>query len=191
MLRNLVPALGLVLLAAVPAPADKNLDDLWIHVAVDGSDQDPERVRVNLPLGLLESVLPLIEEDEFHHGKIRLDDGDLEHDDVVAILRAVAEAKDGEYVTVEDGPDHVRVAKKGDQVLVRVEERHGDGDTEHVDIRIPVKVLDALVSAGEDEIDVIAAVQALGEHGKGDLVTVNDEDGTLVRIWVDESNESD
>ena len=49
MLKYLAATLGILLLAAAPVSAGRNLDDLWIHVAVDGSDDDPERVRVNVP----------------------------------------------------------------------------------------------------------------------------------------------
>jgi hypothetical protein len=163
----------------------------WLHVAVDGHHEE-ERVRVNLPLSLLSAVLPLIEDEGFHDGRIVFDDAELDRADLVALLEAVRDAEDGEYVTIRDRGDHVRIAKDGKHVLVHVEERWGDAEEadETVEIRVPLAVVDALVSGEDDELNVLAAVEALGKHGDGNLVTVND-DGDLVRIWVDGQNQSD
>jgi hypothetical protein len=194
MLRNLTVALtvtlGLALAGNAAAQHSHDKDKLWIHVSVDGKGEDAERVRVNLPLRLIEAILPLIEEEEFSHGKIHLDDHDLDHADIVAILKAVTEAEDGEYVTVQDGDETVNVSKKGKHLYVKVNEGRSDR-SERVDLKIPVAVLEALVSGGKDELDLMAGIRALGDHAEGDLVTVNDNDGTVVRIWVDAKNSSD
>jgi len=54
-----------------------------------------------------------------------------------------------------------------------------------------MKVVEALFSAGKDELDVLAALRALSAHG-GDteLVSVKDEENT-VRVWLDSKNSSD
>jgi hypothetical protein len=83
----------------------------------------------------------------------------------------------------------VRVAKRGKMLTVKVEDL-SEGGREQVDIQVPVAVLHALVSGDEGELDVAAAIRALGKHDTGDLVTVNDDDGTVVRIWIDETNAS-
>ncbi|MGQ0721320.1 MAG: hypothetical protein ACT4PE_07065 [Candidatus Eiseniibacteriota bacterium] len=184
MVRAAILSIGLLFLVG---DATAGSDRRWIHVTVDG--EDGERVRVNVPLSLIETVLPLIEDDDFRHGKIRLDDTDLDRDEVLAMLRAVDQAEDGEYVTVDDGDEHVRVAKQGKMLTVKVEDL-SEGGKEHVDIQVPVAVLHALVSGDEDELDVVAAIEALGKHSDGDLVTVNDDDGTVVRIWIDDANAS-
>lgn len=186
MSRFLIAGLAILLLGTGATAQAK--DDLWVHVSVDGGhDDEGERVRVNVPLQLVSTILPLIEHDEFHGGRIRLDDEDLDHEDVVAILRAVAEADEGEYVTIEDDDDIVHVSKKDKVLTVQVRDRDEE-DGDHVDIQIPVSVLQALVSGDEDELDVMAAIEALGKEGKGNLVTVNDEDGTLVKVWIDDRN---
>jgi hypothetical protein len=162
--------------------------DQWLHIAVDGVGHNAERVRVNLPLTLVEAVLPLIEESEFRHGKIVLDNEEFRRADIVEILRAVREAQEGEYVTIEDYEDHVRISKEEDYIVVEASE--GGRHPSQVDIRVPVVVLDALVSGGSDELNILAAIEALGEHGDGDLITVND-DGETVRIWIDRENVSE
>jgi len=60
-----------------------------------------------------------------------------------------------------------------------------------VDITVPMKVVDALLStAKENELDVAAALRALSDAGDSLLVTVQDA-SQHVRIWVDSKNNPD
>jgi hypothetical protein len=59
-----------------------------------------------------------------------------------------------------------------------------------VEIKVPMKVVDALFSSGKDELDVVAALRALSSNGDMELVSVKDDDET-VRIWIDSKNISD
>jgi hypothetical protein len=59
-----------------------------------------------------------------------------------------------------------------------------------VEVKVPMKVVDALFSAGKDELDLVAALHALSAHGDTELVSVKSEDNT-VRIWLDSKNISD
>jgi len=85
-------------------------------------------------------------------------------------------------VEEEDG-DHVTVARKGDMVQVRVEDR-GDGDQVRVDV--PTAVVDALLSAPGQELNVRAAMAELRKM-KGEIVSVKDKDST-VHVWIDEES---
>jgi hypothetical protein len=59
-----------------------------------------------------------------------------------------------------------------------------------VDVKVPFSVVNALLSGGKDELDVVAALRALGEYPNLDLVTV--EDGSSkVRVWIDSKNVAD
>jgi hypothetical protein len=182
--RTLLLSLGILGLAGA-APAASGHDARWIHLSVDGGPED-ERVRINVPLRLVETVLPLIEREELGGGKIRIDDHELDRTEIAAILRAVGEAQDGDYVTVDERDGRLRVAKRGKMLVLKAGE--GEGSAKEQDIQVPVAVLSALVSGKEDELDLLAAVRALGDHHRGDLLTVNDADGTTVRIWIDDSN---
>jgi len=53
-----------------------------------------------------------------------------------------------------------------------------------VRVRFPLDVVDALLSGGENELDLIAALDALADHGGGDLVTVESDDESI-RVWID------
>ncbi len=151
-----------------------------------------EMVRVNLPLDLVESVLPTINKEHVHNGKVTIDQAHLNEVDVHAVMTAVRNAKDGEYVTVQGNDDDVRVAKEGGRLLVHVKNKnHGDqAKGSEVEIKIPMHVIDALFSAGKDELDIVAGLHALALQGDTELVSVKDQDST-VRVWLDSKNVGD
>lgn len=179
--------LGLLILLVSGAVTLAQAETKWLHVKVNEGGEHGEMVRVNLPLDLVAKVLPLVKMEEFDRGKVRIDGEEFSEVDIRGILAAVNDAEDGEYVTV-DGPDeNVKVAKKGNLLLVDVKE--SCGDHEEVKIRIRMEVVEALLSGDDDELDILAAVHALGEYDDVDLVTVDSEDET-VRIWIDSQNTS-
>jgi len=157
-------------------------EDLWLHVYVqDGSD---ETVKVNVPLSLVESILPMIETDEFKGGKIQvMEEIEAEGVDIRGIWQELRNAKDGDYVTVQGQDENVRVSKEDGYIKINVDE----GD-DQVRVRVPLEVLDALFSGDEDELDLLAAIRTLGKFAGEDLVVVESDDET-VRIWIDESQE--
>lgn len=182
MIRKIVPMLLVLLIAAPVVFAG---DGQWLHVFVEEKGENGEKVRVNLPLSLIEAVIPLIEEEEFSGGKIKIDSEEFTSEQMHQILKAVSEAEEGEYVHIEDVDENVRVSKKGDFLMVQVMEESGEsGDGATVDVKIPLGVLEALTSGNEDELDLLAAIHALGDHGVGDFVVINDDDET-VRVWID------
>jgi len=170
-----------VLLSAPPA-------DRWLHVRVAGGKGEGETIRVNVPLSFAEKVLPAIQVDKLRNGKVKLGQGTMDGVDLRAVLEAVRDTQDGEFVTVEEGGDNVRVAKEKGYLLAKV--REGKNTRTKVDVKIPLSVVEALLSGRKDELDLGAGVRALSAHGDVLLVTVNDEDST-VRVWVDSQNVSD
>jgi hypothetical protein len=160
--------------------------DHWLHVKIDSTDDEGEEVRVNIPLNLVETLLPMIDAEPLHHGILELEDIDLEGIDPRALLQALRDTPDSDFVTVKSKKESVRVAKEGDFLIVRVEEARGEG--ENVLVKFPMTVVDALLSGTEgDGLNIMAAIDALGSYKGGDLVTVQDGD-QYVRIWIDSSN---
>jgi len=166
----------------------------WLHVRVDDTRADGEIVRVNLPLSVAEKVLPAIRAHKLAEGKIQLSELRIHDVDLRAILEAVKGSADGEFVTVESKKQNVRVAKQGGYLLVKVREHKKAGTPdefeETVDIKMPMTVVDAMLSAGPDELDVLAALRALRAHGDAELITVKERTQT-VRIWIDRKNTSE
>lgn len=178
--------------------------DQWIHVRVESREDKTETVRVNVPVDMAVKVLPAIKNKNLCDGKVHIDSGHIDDVDLHTMLDAVRTAKDGEYVTVESKDANVRVAKSSGYLYIHVTEKKpsektakaaGDKDSaknaalkeSKVEVKIPMKVVDALLSAGKDQLDVVAALRALSANGGMELVSVKDDDST-VRVWIDSKN---
>jgi ABC-type oligopeptide transport system substrate-binding subunit len=163
--------------------------DRWLHVRVTNPGSKEETVRVNVPLELAEKVLPTINKDRLHSGKVRFDDIDCHGVDLRALADAVRTSKDGEFVTVQNKDSDVRVAKQNGTLFVHVIDKNRAKKSQ-VEVRVPMRVVDALFSAGKDELDLVAALHALSSQVDTELVSVKDEENT-VRVWLDSKNATD
>jgi hypothetical protein len=110
---------------------------------------------------------------------------DLAGVDLERILDELTRTGDADFVKVRDGDETVTVSKRGEFLLVNVDEPSGGTE---VRVRLPLSVIHALLGDSSDlsTLDLSAALSALGEF-RGDLVTVRDG-GETVRIWIDENN---
>jgi len=185
---------ALVLLAAAAglspvASAQAAQTERWLHVRVDNQMAKGEMVRINLPLSLAEKVLPAINKDRLHNGRITISGADVNGVNLRALLDALRTTRDGEFVTVQGTSGDVRVVKQAGYLLVHVR-GNKDATNKRVEIRMPLTVVDALLSSGSNELDLVAALRALGAQGDTELVSVKDEKST-VRIWLDSKNTSE
>jgi len=189
----LIPGMALAQTPAAKAnstPATTSAkQDRWLHVRVVSSDAKGETVRVNVPLELAEKVLPAINHDRLHDGKVKIDCAHVNDVDLRAMVEAIRTAKDGEYVTVQGTENDVRVAKQDNHLIVHVLDK-GKSKKSQVEIKVPMRVIDALFSAGKDELDLVAALHALSAAGDTELVSVKDNENT-VRVWLDSKNVTD
>jgi hypothetical protein len=177
---------------AKPAPSTSSASEKgerWLHVRVICTDGKGDTVRVNVPLELAEKVLPAVNHDRLHNGKVRIDSSDINDVDLHALMEAIRSAKDGEYVTVQGNDNDVRVAKEGNQLMIHVVDKSGSKKSQ-VEVKVPMKVVEALLSAGKDELDLVAALHALGAQGDVELVSVKDSENT-VKVWLDSKNVAD
>ncbi len=197
---RILPVLAVVVFAAVAAlapmasaqaeqPGQSTPPERWLHVRVDNMEAKGEMVRINVPLSLAEKVLPTINKDKLRNGRITINQADVNGVDLRALLDAVHSARDGEFVTVQGTTGDVRVVKQAGYLLVHVRENK-DASKKRVEVRVLLSVVDAMLSAGPNELDLVAGVRALGAHGDTELVTVKDEKST-VRIWLDSKNTSE
>jgi hypothetical protein len=161
----------------------------WLHVRVICTDGKGDTVRVNVPLELAEKVLPAVNHDRLHNGKVKIDNSDINDVDLHAIMEAIRSARDGEYVTVQGNENGVRVAKEGNHLIVHVVDKEGSKKSQ-VEVKVPMKVVEALLSAGKDELDLVAALHALSLQGDVELVSVKDSENT-VKVWLDSKNVAD
>lgn len=163
--------------------------DRWLHVRVISTDAKGETVRVNVPLELAERVLPAVNHDRLHDGKVKIDTGHMKDVDLREVLEAIRTAKEGEYITVQGDENDVRVAKESNHLIIHVVDK-GNAKKCQVEIKVPMKVIDALFSAGKDELDLVAALHALSAQGDTELVSVKDNQN-IVKVWLDSKNVSD
>jgi hypothetical protein len=193
----LIPGIVRAQATAIPASSDKattsasksTSGERWLHARVINTDNRGETVRVNVPLELAEKVLPAVNHDRLHNGKVRIDQAHMDDVDLHAIMDAIHSAKDGEYVTVQGTENDVRVAKENNHLIIHVVDKQGSKKCQ-VEIKVPMKVVDALFSAGKDELDLVAALHALSSQGDTELVSVKDS-GNTVKIWLDSKNVAD
>jgi hypothetical protein len=167
----LLLAVGTTLLAAPP--------EQWIHVRVVSTDAKGESVRVNIPMSFAEKILPTICAEKFHGGKVKFD-GHISDVDLRTIFEAIRTTPDNEFVTVTSRDEDVRVAKAGGNLLIKVHQKHADkhGSNENVDVKVPLSVVQALLSGNKDELDIMAGIR------------VNDGSQT-VRVWTDTRSSSE
>src|SRR5438309_8438814 len=116
----LIPGLALAQAPAAKASSTPSTtsakQDRWLHVRVISSDAKGETVRVNVPLELAERVLPAINHDRLHDGKVKIDNAHVNDVDLRALVEAIRTAKDGEFVTVQSNDSDVRVAKQNNHL---------------------------------------------------------------------------
>jgi hypothetical protein len=163
--------------------------DRWLHVRVENQATKGETVRVNVPLEMAERVLPTIRKNRLQYGKVKL--REMNHDvDLRALLDAVRSSKDGEFVTVQQKDADVKVSKQNGYLFVHVVDKKAQSKGSQVEVKLPMKVVDALLSAGDNELDLVAGLRALYGQPDTELVSVRDREN-IVRVWLDSKNVSD
>jgi len=176
-MRNLLGALVLASVAVSASAAAS--DDRWIHVRVDDAGGEHGRVDIQVPVGLVSTLLPALK-GKHGHGAIELNGKDLDMAEIRGYWSAVRSAKDGEYVTVRDNDSDVRISKSGGFLRVTVDDRDGGS---RVRMKLPVPFVDAVL-AGGNTIDADAVGAALAKVPVGEILTVDDDD-SHVRVWID------
>jgi hypothetical protein len=173
--------------AAAPAMAAPAAEK-YLHVKVEDPSKG-ESVNVNVPLSMAEKILPAINNHDLHDGKVLFHHAEMNGVDVRALLDAVRNAADNEFVTVKEKDTDVRVAKSNGNIVVHVVDK--ENKEQKVDVTVPLKIVDALfANAKNDELDIVAALRALSDAGDILLVTVQDA-SQKVRVWVDSRNTQD
>jgi ribonuclease HI len=184
-MKRLFPVLALssaILLTATLALAASATR--YLHVKVTNPTSH-ELVRVNVPLSLAEKVIPAINHGELRDGKVHIGNMKADEVNVRAILDALKTAPEGEFVTVQNTGDDVRVAKEHGQVVVHVIDKNSK---ENVDVTVPWEVVEALVTdTTENQLNIEAAIKALQNVGDTTLVRVSGSEEN-VRVWIDSRN---
>ena len=177
-------ALNLLALALLVASLSSSLaaqkKDPWFHVEVKENKAEPEYVKVNLPMSMVDVALNVIKDKKFDNGHFKLPTDEVSVADMRKIWSELKKAGNAEFVTVQQKNETVRVAKEGNYILVKITE----SKKPKVDLKVPVGVVDALLAGSGDELDIKGALMAMQKQNAGEILTVNDNE-TQVRIWID------
>lgn len=153
----------------------------YLHVRVNNPSTH-ELVRINLPLSVAEQVIPAINHGKLRAGKVEVGHLTADNINIKAILNALETAPEGEFVTVEEPGNNVRVAKQRGQLVVHVIDKNSK---QNVNVTVPWDVAEALISdTSDNQINVEAGIKALENVADTTLVSVTG-DAENVRIWID------
>jgi len=169
----------LVLAGFASGAAGAASSDRWIHIRVDDAGEAKGRVDIQVPVGLVSTLLPALQQSR-GHGSIHIDGDSVDLAEIRSYWSAVREAKDGDYVTVRDEDSDVRVAKRGGYFTLTVDDKGGKS---RVRMKVPLPLIDAVFDGG-NTINFDAVGGALAKAPAGELLAVDDED-SHVRIWID------
>jgi hypothetical protein len=156
----------------------------WLHIHVQAPEKE-ETVRINMPISLMETLLPMVQERAIHNGKIRIRDRSMSKAELKKLWSAIKEEGDTEYLTVEKPGEKVIVSMQGKFFVVQTDK----GSKKTADIRIPAAVMDAMLAGDDDELDLVGAVKALRESEVKEFISVRDNEST-VRVWIDTNKQA-
>ncbi len=156
----------------------------WIHVRVEEAGDGAETVLVNLPLSVLDAIESDLDDHLPHGGKVEIADCELTAAEYRELVKALEQSPRGREIVGRTGERSIVARREGeDVVLVGTNLR----DDERATVRMPWPVARALAGrARGTDLDVPGALRALAAVPHREIL-VTDDDGTRVRIWVDET----
>lgn len=182
MKRRILSGASLTVALLLSAAAAWAQAEPWIHLRVTEND-DGQKVSINVPLSLAQVALEVAPRDVMEKGRLKLREKNISVADLRRLWTELKASGDAEFVTVEEKDKTVRFARAGDYLQVDVRDQSEKHET--VQIRMPLAVVDALLSGEGESMDVGAAIAQL-KGQRGEIVTVEGSD-SHVRIWIDES----
>lgn len=165
--------------AAASAASRGEEDVIWMRVEVSKEGAENPKVKVNLPLSLIEVVVDSIDKREF---MAQIEEGHPSLD-IPKLWRSLRKMEGEDFLTVETDNEAVRVWKQDD--LFRISVREGGASEPTIQVKIPLAIMDYLFESKSDELSFENLVNQLRGHLPLTLVTV-DKDDERVRIWLEE-----
>lgn len=186
-MKTVLPLLIVLLVVTAGSAVMASAPARYLHVRVNNLNTH-ELVRINVPLSLAEKIIPAINHGQLRDGKVHIGKFQTDNINLPQILDALKTAPEGEFVTVQQKDNNVRVAKEHGMLIVHVVDKQSK---ENVDVTIPWEVAQALSSnVNENQLDVEAGIKALENAGDVTLVSVVGKNEN-VRIWVDSSSSAE
>jgi len=175
------PLIALFLMAGAsvaPAAAADN-DVIWMRVEVMDHGGEHQKVKINVPLSLIEVVVDSIDKREF---MASLEEG---HPalDIPKLWREIRKMDGTDFVTVEGEKENIRVWKDSHYFRINVQE---EGYSEpNVEVKLPLAIMDYVFETKARDLNFQDLVDQLRGHLPLTLVTAKHDDAT-VKIWLEE-----
>lgn len=187
MSKKILACVGILFLSAAAlraAPPER-----WVHVRVETAN-GAGGLTFNVPIAMASAVLPALTAEQQRRGKFNIQ-ASLNGVDLRPVLEGIRNSADGASMTFERHDKEIHVTKAGENLLVKITGRPGAQPpfNETVVMKVPIPVLQAMLSGNSGELDVGAGIRALVRQGDVD-VTVNQPKET-VRVWTDTRTESE
>lgn len=152
---------------------------IWLNVEINGSEAAGPKVKINMPISLIEVVINSIDTTEVMQ-HLKTEKGI----DLTNLWRNLRDADVDEFVSIDSGDEQVKIFKEGQNLRVTVKE--AGFDEPNVQIRIPFTVMDFLVEgATRNEFRLSQLVEQLRGNLPLVLVEATHEDEN-VKIWIEE-----
>jgi hypothetical protein len=84
----------------------------WLHIHVNDPVKE-ETVRINVPIALMETLLPMVQENSIHNGKIHFDDKSVSKAELKKLWASIKQEGDTDYMTIEKPGEKVTVSMQG------------------------------------------------------------------------------
>ena len=174
-------ALPLMTLPAAPVQAaGKSI--IWMRVQVNDQGGEHTKVKINLPLSLIEVVVDSIDKREF------MAEIEQEHPalDIKKLWGQIRKMDSQDFVTVESEKENIRVWK--DNEFFRINVRHEGQNEPSVEVKLPLAVMDYVFETDSKDLSFEDLVEKLRGHLPLTVVQVEHED-EHVKIWLEEGDE--
>lgn len=174
---TLLLAVAVTLLVTPPAAA-ANTSDLWLRVDVTKAGEESGRIKINVPLSLMEVVI------ESTDGAKMFSPMDVAkgHVDIAKMWQSIRDMASEEIMTIEAEDEVVKVWKDREYFRVDV---HDANEGTDVEVKIPIGLMDYLFNQEHTKFDFQELVGTLRGYAPLQLVKVvsNDEN---IAIWIEE-----
>ena len=144
---------------------------------VDIGDRDGETVQVVLPVGPGSFLRQALAKADLK--------SDIDQASASKLRKAWEEVRrsgGNEGVTLQDDEERMTLSEQERRAVIEI--THPDRPRDKATIRVPEAAMDALLSGPEDQLDFDAALRALKDRGRGEVISVEGGDGGRVRVWL-------
>lgn len=177
-LKGALAGAAILILAPLAAPLLADEPVVMLRVDVNGTDKDTPKIRVTVPLSLIEVVIESVDTSEVMHS-LKTEKGI----DIKKLWRELKNADVDEFVTVEKGDKKVKVYKERDTFRVSVQEE--SYDSPNIELRIPFTVMDYLTEEHKEGFKLSEMIEGLRAQLPLTIIEAH-HDGDNVKVWLEE-----